>query len=591
MASRIPDSTVDAIKDKTDIVGVIGEHVRLVRAGKEYKGLCPFHNEKTASFYVIPEKGIFYCFGCGKGGDAAKFLMEFEKISWPEAVRELAKKAGIDIPEQGEPVDSEAELERQSLYELYDRLSRTFAWLLETHPSAAAAREVLDKRGIPPTFREAFRLGYAPSDRRWLGQFLSSKGYSPSFLAKSGLFSANHPDWPLFADRLIFPIMDIKGRCVSFGGRLLAGDGPKYLNGPETSIYRKHETLFALDRAREAIRSANRAVLCEGYMDAISFHVAGIENAVAPLGTAFTEQQGRQLRRLAERVLFVFDADEAGQNAMVRALPIAARLGLETEAAVIPGGKDPSEILEKEGSDSLHKVPDFTISGGDFLIRRARKLFDVGTIEGKAKAVEYLHPYAEALSSEIRRDALFELAARNLHVDPESIRRDFERRARNRGENSTAGGVHASAASGFRSPELMLLLAVALHASLFSRLRAAIAFGDVEDPRARELYLALEESYRAEKMDLPSVLSRIGPSDLRESVLEAAASGEFDEQSERLIEDGIRNARRKLLHRKLDDLLERLHDSSGPEIQELLAEKMHLDAELAGLKELRDERP
>ena len=588
--TRIPDAVIDAIKDKTDIVAVVGEHVRLTRSGKEYKGLCPFHSEKTPSFYVVPDKGIFYCFGCGKGGDAAKFLMEFERVSWPEAIRELGKRAGIEVEEREEEGISELESERQALYELFDRLSKTFAWLLESHPAARTARELLDKRRIPPETRAAFRLGYAPADRRWLGRFLSSKGYSPQFLAKSGLFSANHPDWPLFADRLIFPIMDAKGRCLSLGGRLLSGEGPKYLNGPDTLIYHKQDNLYALDRAREGIRGSNRVLVCEGYMDAISFHAAGLCEAVAPLGTAFTENQAKILRRLADRATFVFDADEAGQNATVRALPIAVGTGLEVQAALLPGGKDPSEILEKEGPESLHKIGDFTISGGDFLIRRARKLFDSGTIEGKAKAAEYLHPFAAALDSEVRRDAFFELASRSFHVDPESMKRDFERRARGRDLGNGDRSSREGGRSVGRSSELVLMIAVVINASRFPRMRSSIELDDLDDPGARELFLALEESYRAEEMDLASIALRIGPDDLRKSVMEAAASGEFDEQADRLIEDGIRNARRKILTKRLESILERLRESSGPDTQGLLVEKMHLDAELASMKEVRDER-
>ncbi|HUX40944.1 MAG TPA: DNA primase [Rectinemataceae bacterium] len=588
--TRIPDSLVESIKEKTDIIAVIGEHVRLTRAGKEYKGLCPFHNEKTPSFYVVPDKGIFYCFGCGKGGDAAKFLMEFEKSSWPEAMRDLAHRVGIEIVGTEDYIPPEQERNRQSLFELYDRLSKTFAWFLESHPSAAAAREVLDKRRIPEEIRSEFRLGYAPADRQWLGSFLAAKGYSREFLSTSGLFSANHPDWPLFADRLTFPIMDVKGRCISFGGRLLAGEGPKYLNGPETEIYRKQNTLYALDRAREAIRKSNRAILCEGYMDAISLHAAGIKEAVAPLGTAFTENQARSILRLAERALFVFDADEAGQNAIAKGLTLAVSVGLEVEAAILPGGKDPSEILEKEGPDALHKIEDFTISGGDFLIGRARKLFDLGTMEGKAKAVEFLHPFAQALDSDVRRDAFFTMASRYFHVDPESMRRDFERRRKGRDEVIENSRSREGASAAGRSPEFALLLAVVTHAFLYPRLRSSIDLDDLEDFRARELYLALEESYRAETMDIASIVARIDSEELGKSIMEAAVSGEFDEQSDRLIEDGIRNARKKSLVRRLELLLERLEDSSGPETQELLVEKMHLDAELAGLKDMRDER-
>ena len=386
--------------------------------------------------------------------------------------------------------------------------------------------------------------------------------------------------------------MDAKGRCISFGGRLLSGDGPKYLNGPETAIFRKQDNLFALDKARDSIRTANSALVCEGYMDALSFHVAGLKNAVAPLGTAFTERQAKILRRLADVVVFSFDSDKAGLNAASRSLPIAAQAGLETRVALLPGGKDPSEILEKEGPGSLHKIDDFTISGGDFIIRRAKDLYDIATVEGKSRAAESLLPFAAALDSEVKRDTFFEMASRQLRVDQAALRADFERSRKGlpRPERDTAVLRTESGAALRRSPEFVFMLAVSVHSEHFSRVRSLVELQNIEDPRARELYIALEEGYRADTMDLSHFIERIEPEDLKKAVMEAAASGEFDEQSERLIEDGILNARKRGLEKKKDRILDLLEEGGGPGLQELLSEKMHLDAELAKLKDERDER-
>ncbi len=586
---KIPESTIQAVMDRTDIVAVVGEHVRLTRAGKEYKGLCPFHGERTPSFFVVPEKGIFYCFGCGKGGDAARFLMEFEKLSYPEAIRELGAKAGV-VVEQGLPELSDgADRERNDLFELYDRLSQTFAWMLETQSAASQARELLLKRGIGDEVRKDFRLGYAPSDHSWLAGFLGKKGYSPAFLASSGLFSSRNPEWPLFADRLVFPIMDSRGRCVSFGGRLLNGDGPKYLNGPETPIYRKQDNLFAFDRAKDTIRASNRAIICEGYMDAISFHAAGIKDAVAPLGTAFTDRQAKLVRRLAEVAVFALDADEAGQNAIARSLPVAIRAGIDPRVALLPGGKDPSEILENEGPEALHKVMEFTINAGDFLVRRARLLFDVSTLEGKAKAVDFFMPYGEAFESEIKRDSFFEITARALLVSPSSLRADFVNKRRSAASGTPLPQNRDEQVR--RSRELTLMLAVAVHGSFFQKVRSQLKLEDIEDRRAREVFIALEECFRAETMDVANIAERIGAPELRAALLEATASGEFDERPERLVEDGLANARKRGLEKRLGRILERLGEGGVAEIQELLTEKMHLDEELAKLKDERDERP
>jgi len=321
---RIPEHVVQQIVSATDIVRIVGEYVRLEKRGARWVGLCPFHNEKTPSFGVNEDRAFFYCFGCKKGGDAITFIKEIEKCGYVEALERLAEKAGIAITYEGEedPAEARAAKERDSLLELYERLAGTFHHLLLSDRSGAAALSYARNRHLSDETIAAFRLGYAPADRGWLYRFLKSKAYSDDFLASSGLFSRNYATTSIFSDRLMFPICDIRGRVVAFGGRILSGDGPKYINSPETAIFKKHETLFGLNMAASSMRSSGEAILCEGYMDTIAFHAAGVSNAVAPLGTAFTESQASILKRYARVIILSFDSDEAGKK------PLNARLAL-----------------------------------------------------------------------------------------------------------------------------------------------------------------------------------------------------------------------------------------------------------------------
>jgi DNA primase len=588
--SRIPDATVRQIIERTDIVSLIGEFVRLEKKGGKYLGLCPFHNEKTPSFNVDREKGFFYCFGCQKGGNAASFLMEHEKMSYREALEDLARRAGVPIEMEEAP--SGEEEARHALLELHERLAATFSYLLTQHESGAGARAYLARRGVPEEFREAFRLGYAPRDRNWLHGFLVGKGYSPAFLAKSGLFSERREGFPLFADRLIFPIASARGEVIAFGGRLLEGDGPKYINSPDTILFRKQENLFALDKSLQAIKKEGASLVCEGYMDALSFHVAGLSIAVAPLGTAFTEKQARLLKRWADKVYFSFDSDAAGQKAAEKACVLAATVGLEAKVVVLPGGKDASEILEKEGPGSLQKVRDLAINGDEFLLRRARQGFDTSTMEGKAKAAAFLYPYIDALDSEVKRDAFLDQAARELRVDSRSLRSDYSDAKRGIPSRLAGKPAQPGGPPPRRTPDYVFMIAVAANLELFGGVRKAITLEELDDTRAKDLYIALEEGFRAEDLRLESLLARISDEQTRSAVLAAAASGEFEENAGRFVDEGIRRIKRRSLTLRHERIRERISElgATGEGLSELQYELMHLDAELAKMKGELDER-
>jgi DNA primase len=597
---RIPEHLVQEILDKTDIVAVISDHVRLTKKGGRWLGLCPFHAEKSPSFSVDADKGLFYCFGCQKGGSAVQFLMELDKLSFPEAMEELAKRVGVALELEEAPSDEEKE--KKALFELYDRLRGTFHWFLTENAEGSIARERLRSRGLPDSIIEDFLLGYAPADRRWLYHFLSSKGYSSGFLARSGFFAGASHDFPIFCDRLMFPISDAKGRVIAFGGRLLQREGPKYINSPDTPLFRKQDNLFALDKALPTIKKQGEALICEGYMDALSFHAAGVAIAVAPLGTAFTASQARLLKRWADRVLLCFDSDEAGKKAAERGCAIAAAVGLDPMVVSLPGGKDASEILEKEGMGTLQKLRDFTINGSDFLVRRARELFDIGTVEGKARASAYLYPYTDALESEVKRYAFLDLASREFGANPISIRADYEAAKRGskvrapREVQRPAGERGQAGAGSARTDDLVLMAAVVLNAERFGNFRSVIKPEDLDDFRARDIFIALEESFRADDLDVESVLQKVEDESVRRFIREASASGTFEFNADRLISDGEAKVRRRSLERKRQRLIVKIADLgsavSPPEIEALnglMYEKKRLDSEWEAIKGERDE--
>lgn len=607
---RIPETVIQDVLDKTNILSVFQEKLRLVKKGNKWWGLCPFHAEKTPSFSVDAERGLYYCFGCQKGGSLIDFLMETDKLTFLEAVGELAERAHVTLPVD-DTVSIKEESEKAQLYSLYEKLANAFHWVLKNNTSGSEALAILRKRGIPDSLIESFRLGYAPADSTWLHRFLVSKGFSPEFLAHTGLFSVRNARYPLFCDRIMFPIADQRGRVIAFGGRLMHGEGPKYINSPDTVIFHKQENLFAFDKALSSIKTSNSALICEGYMDALSFHAAGITNAIAPLGTAFTSKQAQALRRRAERVSLSFDSDEAGKKAAERGCSIAAEAGLDARVVLMSEGKDASEILEKFGADALKKVPEHSINSGDFLIRRAEELFDLGTMDGNSKAALFFYPYLDALDSEVKRNGFLDSVGRRMGISPNALLTDYLKakamagRHADRSEKAASLGNTAGKTAA-RTADLFFMTAVTLSPEAFPQVKAWIGADDLDDARARDLFFALEEAFIREAKETTSILSLTNDDAAKRFVLAVAASGELDQGREKVISDGIRSVRlRSLERRRMRLIVEigRVSQSAGDssvmrpessaEIQEsvvdLLKKKMQLDVELTRLKGEVDE--
>ncbi len=594
---KIPEHQVQEIISRTDIVRVVGSYVRLERRGARWTGLCPFHNEKTPSFGVNEEKGFFYCFGCKKGGDVITFLREIEKCSYGEALERLAEKAGISISYEGEddPAEALAAKNRESLYELYERLAGTFNHLLVADSGGERALAYLNGRKVTREIITRFRIGYAPSNRAWLYRFLRSKSYTAGFLADTGLFSKKHPEASIFSDRLMFPICDGRGRVTAFGGRLISGDGPKYLNSPETTIFRKHETLFGLSMATAALRKSGEAILCEGYMDTIAFHAAGVNNAIAPLGTAFTDTQASLIKRYASAVILSFDSDQAGISATERAIGIAESTGLVVRVLKIEGAKDPAEIIEKNGSERLKKIALSSITSDEFLLGNAVTLLNSGGSEAVSVAFEYLFPFIAGFTSSIRRDSFINSAAIRLGADPDSVRRDFDRYLK-QGFHRKASQDDAVEVQYAPTKDAELVAALVGNPTLYEKARAEIGFADFDDESIRDAFIAMEECYRNGDQSVVLVIERLKNESLGNFIMEKLSEGAYAVNPELYVQDGISLVKEHSLEKKKERILARIRDYDAERdrdelsLNDLLFEKMHLDAEITRIKEARHGR-
>src|ERR1700756_3101013 len=399
-------STAERVKQQADIVRVVGEYVRLKKTGKDFSGLCPFHQEKTPSFTVSPIKQIFYCFGCGKGGDIFNFVREMKRCKFPDPLRLVAKKCGISIPKPNpsSPAERTQSSVRSTLVEMHREAQTFFVKQLLGTAEGKLARAYLEDRGLDKATMDRFGIGYAPTGGDSLLRHLKGK-YAEKLLAESGLVSRDQSSGRLFdrfRRRITFPIANESGKIVAFGCRALGDDQPKYLNSPETPVYSKSNVLYHLDRAKEALRRSDFAVLVEGYMDAIAVARTGISNVVASCGTSLAEPQIKLLGRFTKRVIVNYDPDTAGQAATERSISLLLEQDFEVRVLALPGKADPDKFIREQGTDAYRKLLKESPPYVDYLIARARQM-DMTTAEGKLRAVNFLLPYVQKIPNRILR--------------------------------------------------------------------------------------------------------------------------------------------------------------------------------------------
>ncbi|MDR5683088.1 MAG: DNA primase [Armatimonadota bacterium] len=515
------DAIREQIRSRTDIVELASAHVTLRKRGRRYVGLCPFHSEKTPSFTVDRERGLFYCFGCHAGGDVYDFVMRIQNVSFTEAARELARRAGVAIEAAGD--DSRRRSEWETLYRALDGAARFFEGNLAHPETGREARSYLESRGVDGATRERFRLGYAPDAWDHLLRHLVAGGHTAATLERVGLV---HPrpggegHYDAFRHRLIFPILDLQDRVVAFGGRVLRPDDqPKYLNSRDSPVFHKGRTLYGLGWAREAIRSQGRAVVVEGYMDAISCHQHGVTEAVATLGTALTADQAALLRRFTSLVILVYDSDEAGRRAAERALPLFEDAGVEVRAVLLPDGLDPDAFLRARGRDAFRRALDGALPLFPFALQQAMARHRSDTTEGKVRIIDEVLPLIASVRHDVARSEHIAQLTQRLAVPEEAVRARLRalRRAP-AGPERTPDPVRAWAERGnaraVAERHILTLMLEDEQARL--RLVGALGEADFSDPIHREIFSRLSgtdtEIHRIRR-DLPEpareVLNRL----------------------------------------------------------------------------------
>src|SRR5467141_3085372 len=431
-------SFAERVKQQADIVRVVGEYVRLKKTGKDFSGLCPFHQEKTPSFTLSPIKQIFYCFGCGKGGDVFNFVMEMERCEFPDALRLVAEKCGILIPKAkpSSPAERTQSSVRTTLVEMHREAQTFFVKQLQGTAEGKLALAYLEDRGLDKQTIDQFGIGYAPSGGDALLRHLKGK-YAEKLLAESGLVSRGEGSrlFDRFRRRITFPIANESGKIVAFGCRALGDDMPKYLNSPETPIYSKSNVLYHIDRAKDALRRQDFAILVEGYMDAIAVARAGISNVVASCGTSLAEPQIKLLGRFTKRVVVNYDPDPAGQAATERSLSLLLEHDFEVRVLALPpiGNKkaDPDLFIRERGKDEYLKLLKEAPPYVDYLISRARQM-DLTTGEGKLRAVNFLLPYIQKIPNRILRSEWATRIAQQLRLDEPVLRAALSKAASER---------------------------------------------------------------------------------------------------------------------------------------------------------------
>lgn len=595
----ISSETIDQVNNSSNIVDIVGEYTRLTKKGpNDWWGCCPFHNEKTGSFHVDGDKRFYYCFGCHASGNVIKFIQEMEKISFVEAVQVIAKKSGIPVKYQegySPDFNKKEDNKNEEYIELYERTASMFHYMLTQTDQGKFALDYITKRGLTLDTLEKFKIGYSPADRRWLKKFLLGKNFSEDFLNNSGLFSKNYKDICVFSDRLMFPIFNRNGKVVAFGGRILhpqSDKDSKYLNSPELNHYKKRETFFAFNFAKNAIREKKKVIFCEGYMDCIAYHQCGIEYAVATCGTALTQEQIKLIRNFADEILLSFDSDGAGQKATLKAITMCRQENLTVKVIRLKGGKDPAEIMLSFGKENLTKQVESAILDSDYLLNILGEKYPGDTPEGKTKAALEYFSYIDCLQSDIQKESCLEQLGQAFNLKPEAVKRDFLNRKQaqerikirpeiTKSEQKIPINLNA---------ELRGLIAVTADLNQFKKIRSSLKKEDFKNPDAQRLYEILENCFINQTFSIPDILSACNDNELSTLITSSISAGVYQENNiDLVIEDTIKFVLKNKIDTQRDILLKRIREyvvvteEDQKEMNNLLSQKMELDKKAQSL--------
>ncbi len=583
----IPEEVIAQVIERSDLVEIISAYIPLKKAGRNFKVLCPFHPEKTPSFVVNPDKQIFHCFGCGVGGNTVTFIMKQERLNFPEAIRVLAQRVGITIPEDRE--DQTRRDLRQTLYQLNVLAGDFFHQHLLVGKDTAArnAREYLKSRQVQLDTVKNFKLGFAPDQWDGLITFLTKKGYSPDIMLKAGLIIAQENPkregfYDRFRNRITFPIYDIKGQCVGFGARSLKDGTAKYINSPETMIYTKGQHLYGFHLAKEAVVKKDTVIIVEGYMDCLMPFQMGVDNIAASLGTALTVEQIRLIHRYTQRVIFLFDMDKAGQSAMMRTLDSFLEQGIEVKIATLEEGEDPDSFIRHYGRETFEKHLQEAQSIFDYKLAQLMQANDVRTVEGKTHICQQMLLTINKVPNEIMKAEYIKRLSGRLTIREEALWAELKKvtSLASTGEKKRSLESSPVPSEIFRSAELKLLKLMLEYPHFIGSGKEHLDLKDFQNETIQLIFKGLFDSFdQGRVMDIKTVLSPVHDpmvfSSLSRTLLEEdALKGEpnkvFSDCVLRLKKDRMLSERKKLIeqirfaessgdHFKLTELKERFN--------------------------------
>jgi DNA primase len=601
----IPDPIVEEVRLRADIVETLGEHISLQRAGKDFKALCPFHHEKTPSFYVVPAKGFYKCFGCGESGDVFSFLMKHLGMGFNDAVRQVAARVGVEIPDV---TARNAEEPNRQLYEAIAFAEDFFQRTLLEGPAGQVAREYLERRGVSQDALARFRIGYAPDAWRALREAAQRHGIQDDVLLAAGLIKESERSeepYDRFRNRVIFPIAEPSDRTIAFGGRLCGrgtGNAPKYLNSPETPIYHKGRILYGLNWSKGAIRRDGGALVVEGYMDFVSLAARGIENVVAGMGTALTAEQASLVSRYAHKVYLLYDSDAAGLRATFRSADALLRAGVHPLVVTLPAGEDPDSLARAGGAEALRPQLDAAV---DVLERKIQILDQHGylhDIDGKRRALDRLLPTLRAVVDPPLRDIYMKRVAARTDVNVDTLERELaapEGRARTlalqHGRPAGQGPRARSIASGSRVPyrarlgeaERLLVLLMARDLAWVGAAVAEVRPEELRDPVYRELFEALANASTENDDPTTTAEAESFLAEVSEPAREAFSALLRDKveiaDGERNFRDAVADIRAVPLFLRLEDIDRRLEKAADGDKALLLSERRQVNEALGAL--------
>ncbi|HZR17087.1 MAG TPA: DNA primase [Verrucomicrobiae bacterium] len=580
MAGFFSQTTLEQIRAASDIVEVIGSYIPLKRAGANFVALCPFHREKSPSFNVNPHLQIFHCFGCHKGGDVFSFVKEFESVDFPEAVRRLAERARIPLEYQQGGGDQRLRGLKEKLLEIHEQITQRWQTALANDAAGQVAREYLARRGVSAEAIELFRLGYAPDAWDDTVNWSRGKGYEPAMMERAGLILHKQESdryYDRFRGRLMFPICDEQGRVIGFSGRVLAGDekSAKYVNSPETPIFTKSKVFFGLDKSKRAVLEAQSAVVCEGQLDLIACFMSGVQNVVAPQGTAFTGEHARILKRYAEEVVLCFDSDQAGQNAAVRSLDHLLASGLAVRVAVIPSPDDPDSFIKAHGGAAFKKLIDEAAGFYDFYLDRLCRENDVSSDRGRLTVLREMSVAVLKSGNVVLIDKYAQKTALRLGVTPDAVRLEFKKASapRNTGpepdEEATGAQEEAAARPGPVESHLLKLLLT--QEDLAGWAAAHLEPNWIEHPLVKQVVLLRLEAERNQTwQNLATFLAHCPSPEMQALITEATAAERPVPNPAQQLKDVALRLRNQFITRQMTGLLQQLHQPGISEEERLV---------------------